>query len=90
MYAEPGIDVYLNDELKGTTSKEYNGLLLQDIPVGDYTFKAVSNIEGTIPEIQKIHIAPDKICAISIQIPSPKFEIHEYRGTQNSKGIYYK
>ena len=41
VHAEPGIQIFLDGKLQGVTKAETGGLLLQDIPAGSHSLKAV-------------------------------------------------
>jgi len=41
VHAEPGIQIFLDGKLQGVTKAEAGGLLLQDVPAGSHSLKAV-------------------------------------------------
>ena len=55
--SEPGVNVFLNDDLKGVTSSEFGGLIIQNMPAGNHLLRFT--LEGFNPQEERITLRPE-------------------------------
>jgi len=70
---EPGVMVFLDDNLVGITSLEQVGLILQDVPAGSYVIKIVK--EGFEPQSVKIDLKVNDIYVYEVKEFIPQLDV---------------
>ena len=71
----PGIDIYMDDVPQGKTTADLGGLIIQDVPTGEHTLKAVK--EGFQPQTDTISVASGEVQLFVLRPFIPKLEIEE-------------
>lgn len=62
---EPGLSVYLNNQLKGTTSAEYNGFIIENVTPGANVIKIVK--EGYTPFEETITVKKGEVFSYKVK-----------------------
>ena len=71
--AEPNIKVFLNDEFKGTTNVEFNGLIIEELKAGTYNIRV--DKEGFTPQSETIILNPGEVKIYQVKPFVPKYKI---------------
>lgn len=71
---EPGVQIFLGELLQGVTAADVGGLIIQDVPAGRHTLRAVK--PGFRPQETAVTVAPGQVLLhrISSFVPAPKIE----------------
>ncbi len=82
---EPGVQIFLDGTLKGTSNTEQKGLLVKDVPVGKYNIKLVKN--GYAPQKGTADVKAGEITlyAASTWARSLQVEQEDNPGNENAK-----
>jgi hypothetical protein len=73
--SEPGISVYLDGELKGKTSTEFDGLVIQNVSSGNHKIKFVK--EGFNPQEMSITITSGIVLAVTVKPFVPAIKVSQ-------------
>ena len=73
--APSGIMIFLDGNLKGKTSSEQGGLILQDVPAGTREIKALK--AGSNPKIYRINVKAGDIAVWDAGVFAPKIMVEE-------------
>ena len=82
--APPGIMIFLDGNLKGKTTSEQGGLILQDVPAGSHEIKALK--AGSNPKTYRIYVQAGDIAVWDAGVFAPKIMVEESGETE--KGGY--
>ena len=82
--APPGIMIFLDGNLKGKTTSEQGGLILQDVPTGTREIKALK--AGSNPKTYRINVKAGDIAVWDAGVFAPKIMVEESGETE--KGGY--
>jgi hypothetical protein len=86
--SESGISVFLDGQFKGTTSSEYGGIIIQNIPSGQHIIKVVK--EGYLPQEETISIKAGEVFTYRVNKEFlPSIKISE-KGNQENQAISIK
>jgi hypothetical protein len=86
--SEPDISVFLDGQLKGITSSEYGGLIIQNIVSGPHLIKVVK--EGYLPQEETINIKSGEVFTYHVNKDFiPSIRITE-KGNQENQAISIK
>ena len=80
--AEPGLSIYIDDILKGVTSQEYNGLIVEMPYAGSFEIKVVK--EGYTPQIETVTIQPGEVFTYKVKPLTPSIKISQKGTTENN------
>jgi len=69
----PGVQIFLNGKLKGITSADVGGLIMQDVPVGRHDIRAF--MPGFLPQADSITVGPGQVVAFTVKAFVPKIEV---------------
>ncbi len=73
--SEPEISVFINDEYKGKTSSDYNGIIIENVSPGTSTIKVVKN--GFNPQEETINIKLGEVYIYKVKPFIPKIKISQ-------------
>ena len=79
--AAPDIDVFLNTNFKGTTSKDYGGLVIKNLSTGTYNVRLVK--KGFAPQIGSVTINSGKVAKFTAKAFTSTIESNQ-SGSNNS------
>lgn len=71
--AEPGIQVFVDGNLSGTTSSQVDGLLLQDVPAGTHTLLFVKR--GFVAQTARVQLAAGQVLVYNVEPFTAKMEV---------------
>jgi len=74
--SEPGVTVFLNDELQGITSSEFGGLIIQNVPAGNHLLRFT--LEGFNPQEERITLRPGQVYIHRVRSFVPRVRITEH------------
>lgn len=66
IYCEPGINIYIDNQYKGKSNTEMAGLLIEDLPIGVISVRAVKT--GYASQTSEVSISSDSISEIKIEM----------------------
>ncbi|MFA4985095.1 MAG: SUMF1/EgtB/PvdO family nonheme iron enzyme [Candidatus Brocadiia bacterium] len=61
---EPGISILLDGDLKGVSTAEYGGLIIQDVPAGVHELRALK--EGFAPQVKSVTVEKDRVAVVKL------------------------
>ena len=73
--ASAGIAIFMDGVFKGNTSRDYNGLILQDVPVGAHVIRAVR--EGFAAQEKTITVEENQVYLYKLSSFTPKISIKQ-------------
>ncbi|MFH1311967.1 MAG: hypothetical protein ABIJ00_01955 [Candidatus Eisenbacteria bacterium] len=71
--APEGVQILLDDTLKGVTSEDLGGLILQEVSIGRHEIKALR--DGFCPKSFQINVQPGKVSVCEISTLAPQIQI---------------
>ena len=74
--SEPGVTVFLNDELQGITSSEFGGLIIQNVPAGNHLLQFT--LDGFNPQEERITLRPGQVYVHRVRSFVPRVRITEH------------
>ncbi len=74
--SDPGVTVFLGDELKGVTSSEFGGLIIQNVPAGNHLLRFT--LEGFNPQEERITLRPGQVYVHRVRSFVPRVRITEH------------
>ena len=77
--SEPGVTVFLNDNLQGVTSSEFGGLIIQNVPAGNHLLRFT--LDGFNPQEEQIALRPGQVYAHRVRPFVPRVRITEHGKT---------
>lgn len=72
---EPGVQILMDGNLQGITNSDIGGLIIQNVPTGVHTIKAVK--DGFQPQEVKINLSPKEVQIVTIEPFKPKIVVRE-------------
>jgi len=77
--SEPGVTVFLNDDLQGVTSSEFGGLIIQNVPAGNHLLRFT--LDGFNPQEEQIALRPGQVYVHRVRSFVPRVRITEHGKT---------
>ncbi|MBC8550032.1 MAG: hypothetical protein ISR95_01065 [Candidatus Marinimicrobia bacterium] len=77
--AEPGISVFINQNLMGVTNSDYGGLIIENVSPGKQTIKMIK--EGFNPQEEQIDVKQGEVFTYMVRPFIPKLKISESGNT---------
>jgi len=77
--SEPGVTVFLNDDLQGVTSSEFGGLIIQNVPAGNHLLRFT--LDGFNPQEERIALRPGQVYVHRVRSFVPRVRITEHGKT---------
>lgn len=74
--SEPGVAVFLNDNLKGITTSEFGGLIIQNVPAGNHLLRFT--LEGFNPQEERITLRQGQVYVYRVRSFVPRVRITEH------------
>ena len=74
--SEPGVTVFLNDDLKGVTSSEFGGLIIQNVSAGNHLLRFT--LDGFNPQEERIALRPGQVYVHRVRSFVPRVRITEH------------
>ena len=71
----PGVQIFLDGDLKGITNTDVGGLIIQNVSPGQHEIKAVK--EGYRPEIERISVQTGQVVAFEVKPFIPQVRISQ-------------
>lgn len=79
----PGIQIFLDGNLKGISSDDVGGMILQDIPAGRHQIKAVKS--GFQPQVETLEVSQGQVATLTFKPFVPKLKISESGAQQEAQ-----
>ena len=73
--SDPGVTVFLNNDLQGVTSSEFGGLIIQNVPAGNHMLRFT--IEGFNSQEKRIILRPGQVYVHKVRPFAPRVRITE-------------
>ncbi len=67
---EPGIQIFLDGTLKGLSDRDQGGLVIEAVPVGDRTVKALK--PGFTPQERRVRVAKGEVAVVKFESLRPR------------------
>jgi formylglycine-generating enzyme required for sulfatase activity len=72
---DPGVQIFLDGNLKGITNADVGGMIMQDVPAGRHEIRAVK--PGFQPQVDAVAVAADQVVAFAVKPFVPKVQISQ-------------
>lgn len=72
VYCIPGVFIYVDEQLKGKTTEEMSGLLIEDVPEGEHVVKVFKN--GYATQEKAVNITTSKITEVRFEMVEEVFK----------------
>ena len=79
---EPGIRIWIDDDLKGKTRSDENGMYIEGLSPGTYSIKAVKT--GFIPETKRVNVQNGRTIEVKIYFKTPSVKVENLNPNQGA------